>query len=87
MRIEDTDQKRYVANAEKYILDALDWLGIAPDETVQKNEVFGPYRQSERTEIYKKYIEELIAKDKAYYAFDTTEELENLRKEAENKNI
>jgi glutamyl-tRNA synthetase len=85
LRIEDTDQKRYVANAEKYILDTLDWLGIAPDETVQKNEVFGPYRQSERTEIYKKYIEELIAKDKAYYAFDTTEELDNLRKEAENK--
>jgi glutamyl-tRNA synthetase len=83
LRIEDTDQNRYVENAEKYILDTLDWLGISPDETVNKNEKFGPYRQSERKEIYKKYIKKLIELNKAYYAFDTTDELDLLRKNAE----
>jgi nondiscriminating glutamyl-tRNA synthetase len=85
LRIEDTDQNRYVENAETYILNALDWLGISPDETINKNEKFGPYRQSERKEIYKKYIKELINTGKAYYAFDTTEELNLLREKAETK--
>lgn len=85
IRIEDTDQKRYVKNAEEYIFKSLKWLGIPADETVNKNEKYGPYRQSERTEIYKKYINELIDKDKAYYAFDTSEELEEMRKVAESK--
>ncbi len=86
LRIEDTDQNRYVANAEQYIMDALNWSGIPPDETIGKNEKFGPYRQSERKDIYKKYADELIKNGKAYYAFDTTEELDTLRNEyQENK--
>jgi len=86
LRIEDTDQNRYVANAEQYIIDALNWCGIPPDETIGKNEKFGPYRQSERKDIYKKYADELIASGNAYYAFDTAEELDALRNEyQENK--
>jgi glutamyl-tRNA synthetase len=85
LRIEDTDQTRYVANAEKYIIDALNWCNIPFDEGPKKNEKFGPYRQSERKEIYKKYAEELIEKGKAYYAFDTAEELDIHRTEYEAK--
>ena len=85
LRIEDTDQTRYVANAEQYIIDALNWLQIPYDEGPGKNEKFGPYRQSERKEIYKKYAEELIANGKAYYAFDTAEQLNNERKGHEEK--
>ncbi len=86
LRIEDTDQNRYVANAEQYIMDALNWCGIPPDETIGKNEKFGPYRQSERKEIYKKYADTLIASGNAYYAFDTADELDALRNEyQENK--
>ena len=80
LRIEDTDQNRYVANAEQYILDALEWCGISPDETIGKNEKFGPYRQSDRKDLYKTYAEELINSGKAYYAFDTSEELDCERK-------
>ena len=83
LRVEDTDQNRFVAGAEKYILDSLDWLGIAPDETVGKNEKFGPYRQSERKEIYKKYADELINSGNAYYAFDSAEALDLHRKQHE----
>ena len=83
LRIEDTDQNRYVQGAEKYILDALDWLGIAPSETVGKNEKFGPYRQSERKELYKQYADLLIDSGNAYYAFDTTESLDFHRKKHE----
>lgn len=87
IRIEDTDQTRFVAEAESYIFEALEWLGIAPDETIGKNEKFGPYRQSERKAIYKQYADQLIANGWAYYAFDTPEKLDELRKEAEaNKN-
>ena len=75
LRIEDTDQNRYVANAEKYIIDALNWCNIPFDEGPNKNEKFGPYRQSERKDLYKQYADFLIENDKAYYAFDTTEEL------------
>ena len=85
LRIEDTDQTRYVANAEKYIIDALNWCNIPFDEGPGKNEKFGPYRQSERKEIYKQYAEELIAKGKAYYAFDTAETLDFHRKDHEEK--
>jgi len=57
LRIEDTDQNRFVPGAEQYIFEALDWLGIAPSETVEKNEKFGPYRQSERKHLYKQYAD------------------------------
>lgn len=83
LRIEDTDQNRFVPGAEAYIFEALEWLGIAPSETVGKNEKFGPYRQSERKELYKRYVDELIASGNAYIAFDSAESLDNLRKAAE----
>ena len=83
LRIEDTDQTRFVPGAEAYIFEALEWLGISPDETVGKNEKFGPYRQSERKVIYKKYADQLIEKGWAYYAFDSAEKLDELRKQAE----
>ena len=83
LRIEDTDQKRYVANAEKYIIDALEWCAIPYDEGPGKNEKYGPYRQSERKELYKKYVEKLLENGWAYYAFDTAEELDVHRKEYE----
>jgi len=83
LRIEDTDQNRFVPGAEAYIMEALEWLGIAPDETIGKNEKFGPYRQSERKELYKGYADQLINSGWAYYAFDTAESLDNLRKTAE----
>jgi len=85
LRIEDTDQTRYVANAEKYIVDALNWCNIPFDEGPNKNEKFGPYRQSERKDLYKQYANELIEKGKAYYCFDTTEELDFHRKDHEEK--
>ncbi|HIP49238.1 MAG TPA: glutamate--tRNA ligase [Lutibacter sp.] len=83
LRIEDTDQKRYVTNAEKYIIEALNWSGIPFDEGVGKEGKFAPYRQSERKDIYKKHIQTLIDKDWAYYAFDTPEELATQRKQHE----
>jgi glutamyl-tRNA synthetase len=87
LRIEDTDQTRYVANAEQYIIDALDWCNIPFDEGPGKNEKFGPYRQSERKELYKKYADQLIETGWAYYCFDSSEELDAHRKghEAEGK--
>jgi len=83
LRMEDTDQTRYVANAEKYITDALDWCRIPFDEGPGKNEQFGPYRQSERKELYREYANTLIKKGKAYYAFDTSDELNAHRKQHE----
>ena len=83
LRIEDTDQTRFVPGAEAYIMEALEWLGISPEETVGKNEKFGPYRQSDRKELYQKYADELINSGWAYYAFDTPESLDALRKEQE----
>ncbi len=79
LRIEDTDQTRFVEGAEQYIYDCLNWCGIEPDESPKHGGTFGPYRQSERKELYKKYAEELISKGYAYYAFDTQEELEKMR--------
>ena len=83
LRIEDTDQNRFVPGAEEYILEALEWLGIAPEETVGKNEKFGPYRQSERKHLYKQYADRLIESGNAYYAFDTAEALDAHRKQHE----
>ena len=83
LRIEDTDQNRFVPGAEAYIMEALEWLGIAPSETIGKNEKFGPYRQSERKEIYKQYADQLINSGWAYYAFDTAEALDAHRKQHE----
>jgi len=83
LRVEDTDQNRFVPGAEQYIFEALEWLGIAPDETVGKNEKFGPYRQSERKAMYQQYAQQLIDSGWAYYAFDTAEALDTHRKEHE----
>jgi glutamyl-tRNA synthetase len=83
LRIEDTDQNRFVPGAESYILEALGWLGISPDETIGKNEKFGPYRQSERKHLYKQYADQLINTGWAYYAFDTAEALDFHRKQHE----
>jgi glutamyl-tRNA synthetase len=75
LRVEDTDQTRFVEGAEQYIVDCLNWCGITPDESPQKPGAFGPYRQSERKASYKQYAMQLIADGYAYYAFDTPEEL------------
>ena len=83
-RIEDTDSNRFVPGAEQYILDSFKWLGIKFDEGVSFGGEYGPYRQSERKSIYKKYVKELLDKDKAYIAFDTPEELEAKRQEIQN---
>jgi len=76
LRIEDTDQNRYVPNAEQYIIDALNWSNIPFDEGPGKEAGFGPYRQSERKHLYRQYADQLIHSGNAYYAFDTSEELE-----------
>jgi len=83
LRIEDTDQSRFVPGAEAYIVEALEWLGIPFDEGPGKEGGYGPYRQSERTDLYRKYVLELIDSGWAYYAFDTPEALDSLRKECE----
>jgi glutamyl-tRNA synthetase len=81
VRIEDTDQTRFVEGAEQYIFDCLKWCGIEPDESPLHGGEYGPYRQSERKEqgVYKQYAEQLIKEGHAYYAFDTPEELEKMR--------
>ena len=79
LRLEDTDQNRKVEGAEQYIIDSLRWSGISPDEGPSMQGAFGPYRQSERRAIYEKYIIELIDRGQAYYAFDTTEQLNDIR--------
>ncbi len=84
LRIEDTDQTRFVANAEEYILNCLNWCGIMPDESPQNPGEFGPYRQSERKASYQPYAQQLIANGHAYYAFDTAEELDTIRKQQPN---
>ena len=79
VRIEDTDQSRYVAGAEEYIFECLKWCGLEPDESPLHAGNYGPYRQSERKDLYRKYAEQLVKDGHAYYAFDTTEELEKMR--------
>ena len=83
-RIEDTDSNRFVPGAEEYILESFRWLGIPFDEGVSFGGEHGPYRQSERRDIYKKYVQELLDAGKAYIAFDTPEELEAKRQEIQN---
>jgi len=80
LRIEDTDQNRYVPGAEEYIHETLDWLSIIPDEGPKKEGPFSPYRQSDRKEKYPHYARKLLQEGKAYYAFDTLEELDEMRK-------
>ncbi|MDD2303382.1 MAG: glutamate--tRNA ligase [Prolixibacteraceae bacterium] len=88
LRIEDTDQNRYVPGAEEYIIESLKWCGLVPDEGVSFGGDLGPYRQSERKSIYKKYADQLIENGNAYYSFDSAEELDELRKQAEaNKQV
>jgi glutamyl-tRNA synthetase len=82
IRIEDTDQTRFVEGAQNYIMDALSWCGITPDEGPGIGGAFGPYVQSERQAMYMPYAEQLIRTDKAYYAFDTSEELDDVREQA-----
>jgi glutamyl-tRNA synthetase len=84
VRIEDTDQNRFVQGAEEYIFECLKWCGLKPDESVVHGGEYAPYRQSERKEMYKQYAEQLIKDDKAYYAFDTPEELDAKRKATPN---
>lgn len=86
LRVEDTDQKRKVEGSEEYIENCLAWCGLSPDESPNKGGKYGPYRQSERGQIYKNFINQLIDSDRAYYAFDTPEELDALRSTAEINN-
>ncbi len=79
LRIEDTDQNRFVKGAEKYIIDSLNWCGIHFDESCVDGGKYGPYKQSERKDIYLQYAKQLIKSGNAYYAFDTSEELEEMR--------
>lgn len=83
LRIEDTDQNRFVKGAEEYINEALKWCGLEPDESPEKGGPFAPYKQSQRKDIYKQYIAYLLKTDYAYIAFDTPEELEKLRTDYE----
>ncbi|WP_036878702.1 glutamate--tRNA ligase [Xylanibacter oryzae] len=83
-RIEDTDTHRFVPGAEEYIIESFKWLGIKFDEGVSFGGNYGPYRQSERRDIYKKYVNQLLDADKAYIAFDTPEELDVKREEIKN---
>lgn len=85
LRIEDTDQTRYVPGAEEYIMEAFDWLNIPFDESPMNEGDVGPYRQSERKGIYKQYVDQLIESGHAYYAFDTADELGALRKTLESQ--
>ncbi len=85
LRVEDTDQKRYVDGAENYVVNALDWCKIPFDEGPGKDGGFGPYRQSERKHLYKQYVDLLIETNNAYYAFDTAEALDEERKNHEAK--
>jgi glutamyl-tRNA synthetase len=84
LRIEDTDQGRYVKGAEEYILECLGWCGLTPDESPVAGGHYAPYRQSERKSIYREYAERLVGQGHAYYAFDTPEELERNRREIPN---
>ncbi len=84
LRIEDTDSTRFVPGAEEYIIESFKWLGITFDEGVGIGGQYGPYRQSERRDIYKRYVQQLLDAGKAYIAFDTPEELDAKRGEIEN---
>src|SRR6266487_1485137 len=79
VRVEDTDQTRFVPGAEEYIFDCLKWCRLEPDESPVHGGPYAPYRQSERKEKYRQYAEQLVNKGYAYYAFDTPQELEEMR--------
>ena len=79
LRIEDTDQKRFVSGAEKYIVESLNWCGLTPDEGPEIGGEYGPYRQSERKSMYTSFVQQLLESGHAYYAFDTPQELDNMR--------
>ncbi len=81
LRVEDTDQSRFVEGAEQYITECMDWCGLTPVESPAKGGPFAPYRQSERKENYRRYAEQLIKQGNAYYAFDTPADLEKMREE------
>jgi glutamyl-tRNA synthetase len=83
LRIEDTDQNRFVEGAEKYIMESLKWCGIEVDEGINEGGAYGPYRQSDRKAVYSQYADMLVSTGNAYYAFDTPEQLDVLRSEAE----
>lgn len=85
IRIEDTDRKRYVEGSEEYIRKTMDWLGIVPDESLWHGGDFGPYRQSERLEIYQQIAHDLVRRGYAYYAFDSVEDLEKMRRETHSR--
>ena len=85
LRIEDTDRARFVEGAEEYIMEALEWCGIAADEGIREGGEYGPYRQTDRQELYRQYADMLVEAGDAYYAFDTPEALEENRKEYERK--
>ncbi|MDH5396684.1 MAG: glutamate--tRNA ligase [Cyclobacteriaceae bacterium] len=87
VRIEDTDQARYVKGAEEYILESLRWLGLSPDEGPEQGGPYLPYRQSERKGLYEKYAMQLVSEGKAYYAFDTPEEIEEMRVRLEDSGV
>ncbi|HYC28762.1 MAG TPA: glutamate--tRNA ligase, partial [Chitinophagaceae bacterium] len=87
LRVEDTDQNRYVPGAEDYIVEALEWAGITPDEGPKWGGPHAPYRQSERKHLYKQYADRLLETGDAYYAFDTTEELESLRERLKTQGV
>ena len=84
LRIEDTDSTRFVEGAEEYIQETFNWLGLEFDESPLKGGNYGPYKQSERKDIYKKYVDQLLKDDAAYIAFDTPEELDSKRNEIQN---
>ena len=85
LRIEDTDRNRYVGGSEDYIQESLEWCGMLPDEGPKNGGKYGPYRQSERKNIYAEHIKTLLKSGAAYYAFDKAERLNKERKEAEKK--
>jgi len=87
LRIEDTDQTRYVSGAEEYIINSLKWLGLDPMESVTAGGDYGPYRQSDRKDIYKAHVDKLIISGHAYYAFDTPQELEEMRAREQAKGV
>jgi glutamyl-tRNA synthetase len=83
LRVEDTDQNRFVEGAEQYIVDCLQWCGLVPDESPQQGGPYAPYRQSERKHLYYQYAQQLVDSGHAYYAFDTTEDIEKMRQRQE----
>ncbi|MFT6814531.1 MAG: glutamyl-tRNA synthetase [Sphingobacteriales bacterium] len=87
LRIEDTDQARYVEGAEQYIVDSLMWVGLVPNEGINKSGNCGPYRQSERKDMYRQYADQLVKDGFAYYAFDTSEELTEMRERLKNAKV